>query len=123
MPSSLRCLGAVALLLLSGACARAKRSPEEGWPAKLDFSRLPRRALDQEGSSANVLEMQQRGEAYARGYRQRGPFHGTSHEVTVFYVLASNEFYLQENCMMGHWDPPIGPFAGDPREVLAPASP
>jgi hypothetical protein len=40
MPSSFRRLGATALLLLSGACAYTRQSPEEGWPAELDFSRI-----------------------------------------------------------------------------------
>ncbi|MFP2907871.1 hypothetical protein ACLESD_23050 [Pyxidicoccus sp. 3LFB2] len=60
---------------------------------------------------------------YSRTYHQRGPFHGTSHYVTITWLPDRGVFYLSEDCMMGHFDEPVGPFDGDPRTVLAPAAP
>ena len=48
-----------------------------------------------------------------------GPIRGTSSGVTVFFIEDEATFYLLEDHMMGHMDPIIGPFDGDPRRQLA----
>ncbi len=104
------------LLLLASACAHVMRPPEENWPPWLDFRRLPREDLRQRDVPFELL----RGDgAYRKTYRHPGPFHGGD-SVTVIYLASRAEFYLSENCTMGHADMPIGPFQGDPRKVLAP---
>ena len=36
----------------------------------------------------------------------------------VCYDKKKNAFFLFGDCVMGHLDPPLGPFDGDPRELL-----
>lgn len=41
-----------------------------------------------------------------------------SNGVTVLFAEDSDQFFLLEDHMAGHFDSPIGPFRGDPRELL-----
>ncbi len=55
--------------------------------------------------------------ALRHSYFQRGPNgHGIATEVT--YLPADDVFYINPNCVMGHVDGVLGPFAGDPRVLL-----
>jgi hypothetical protein len=125
MPSSLRAVSVAVLFLLSGACTRMERPLEEGWPEKLDFSRLPRHAQQESQSQENLPRLERLGDerTYSRTYPQQGPFHGILPVVTIIYLPERDEFYVQGDCMMGHFDAPYGPFDGDPRTVLATPAP
>ena len=37
---------------------------------------------------------------------------------TVYYLPKENIFFIRVDCVMGHFDLPLGPFKGDPRIVL-----
>lgn len=39
----------------------------------------------------------------------------------VCYVQSKNVYFLFGDCVMGHMDPPMGPYAGDPRKALVDA--
>jgi len=127
VPASRLILGLLLLCSLAQAGAlvasmTARRTPD-GWPLAITFNRL--------GVSEKELERQQehgRREPEHNLWAAPGELrhvyggHGpTGHGMTtaVYYVPDAGVFYLYSNCGQNHGDSVLGPFAGDPREILA----
>ncbi len=105
-----------------GARARLEGGPiAPDWPARISFARLgvPMEELQRQQWGSRPLPHRLRGEGvHVQSYGGPGPS-GHGLVTTVYFVVAARVFYLHSNCGQGHMDGILGPFQGDPREVLA----
>lgn len=108
------------------ATRRTVRPGEDGWPKILYFHRLSaseeelrRQALDGAAPGYNL----EAPAVIAAHYDEVGPTaHGASGGTTVYWVKEKNEFFIRSDCKGHHVDGFLGPFTGDPREVLKPVA-
>ncbi|MDH3752890.1 MAG: hypothetical protein OEU32_03370 [Acidimicrobiia bacterium] len=72
-----------------------------------------------------LFEQRQAGSVLERHYPNATLYDGDaplSNGVKVLFVEEDDQFFLLEDHMAGHFDSPIGPFRGDPRELLLAAA-
>lgn len=90
------------------------------WPEKITFERLEltKSHYKQSYSTKKPAFLTEKVKYETKMYNVEGP---TGHGLytTVYYLTESDEFYLHSDCEMGHADGFIGPFKGNPKEVLA----
>ena len=130
----LRILSAVVLVTTAG-CSGCKQEQatnvldagsKEGWPAQLFFGDLgPIDAKLRKQSTEGVPSGYdlQSPDVEKVHYDQPGPTaHGAARGTDVYWVKKASVFFLHSQCDGHHVDGFLGPFEGDPREVLNPPS-
>jgi hypothetical protein len=116
----------VALIALAVGCANAgdaeRATTPSDWPATVRFDRLQlsHQELLEQTFSLRPPPFDLRDPDLVRhGYGVRGP-NGHGFATEVFYLPKQGRFFMRSDCGQGHYDNYLGPFAGDPRVVLAP---
>ena len=95
------------------------------WPEPPTFAQLDltdKEALRQQSFSLDPPDFDTNGpNVLTKFYRGvAGPTgHGSLMGTTVYYVKDRDVFYFRSDCGQNHYDGFIGPFRGDPREILA----
>lgn len=101
---------------------------QDGWPTTLYYPRLgiPMERLRRQATtgSADGIDFSAPDLVVAHYPLVTGPTaHGAAGGTEVFWVQARGVFFLRSDCQGQHKDGYLGPFPGDPRQVLAPPYP
>ena len=102
----------------------APESPEQiepvSWPELITFDQLAiqKEHYKQSYNTEKPGFLEEKVKVETKMYPVEGP---TGHGLytTIYYLPAKDVFYLQSDCEMGHADGFLGPFAGNPKMVLA----
>ena|SRR5437763_211820 len=99
---------------LVAGLALADESVEPPWPEHIVFDRIDRSRVF---SWSNPLKI----EPYFKQHTYQDVFLiPNSYSTTVIYDPRRNVFYLDAASAIDYQPPPLGPYRGDPRIVLAP---
>lgn len=101
---------------------------QDGWPVELYFERLntPLEVLRSQATRGDASGHDLDGPGTIRTHYPHalGPTaHGATGGTEVIWVRNEGSFFLRSDCKGLHIDGFVGPFAGDPREVLKPLQP
>ena len=100
--------------------ASIQQDQPSSWPEKITFEKLEltKSHYKQSYETKKPAFLTEKVKYETKMYNVEGP---TGHGLytTIYYLIESDEFYIHSDCEMGHADGFIGPFKGNPKEVLA----
>jgi hypothetical protein len=90
------------------------------WPETITFDKLTvkKEHFKQSYNTKKPLFLTEKVKIETKMYNTEGP---TGHGLytTVYYLFEQEVFYIHSDCEMGHADGFIGPFKGNPKQLLA----
>lgn len=108
------------VLSVQSNSASIQQDNPSAWPEKISFEKLElnKSHYKQSYDSKKPEFLTEKVKYETKMYNMEGP---TGHGLytTIYYLVEQDEFYVHSDCEMGHPDGFIGPFKGNPKELLA----